>query len=76
MGGLDGWTYAPLCPHGGKTLNNVSVVGASFYQDGLAVMNFFDGHAEGRKMDTNSVDAARIPFRKNTSIWMGFWRGQ
>ena len=77
--GLDGTTYPPLCPHGGKSLITVSGnAGACFYVEGQAVMNFFDGHAEGRKIDTTSMDATRIPFRNNisSSVWNGFWGGK
>jgi len=48
--GVDGSTYPPLCPHNGHSLthaNNKGNGGNYFYADGIAVMNFFDGHAEG-----------------------------
>jgi hypothetical protein len=78
--GVDGSTYPPLCPHNGHSLthaNNNGNGGNYFYADGIAVMNFFDGHAEGRKIDTNSVNANRIPFNVvNTAVWNAFWKGQ
>jgi len=73
-----GKLFPPLCPHNGHVLICVNGdPGAYFYADGIAVMNFFDGHAEGRKIDTNSVNASRIPFLvTSTPVSKAFWEGQ
>jgi hypothetical protein len=50
-----------------------------FYADGLGIVVFFDGHAEGRKPDTTSLIQGRIPMIRppdgQRSIWNRFWSG-
>jgi len=78
-----GW-YPPLFPHNSKTLTAPAwdSNGQYLYSDAnaRAVMVFFDGHAEGRKCDTNSQTGGMVPVlrpanQNQRSVWNGFWSG-
>jgi prepilin-type N-terminal cleavage/methylation domain-containing protein len=83
----DGWNggYYPLCPHGGRQLNNPPTgmgnnVGG-YYTDGVGVIVYFDGHSDIRKPDITSTKEGFIPLTRLSSsgngdtVWARFWAG-
>jgi prepilin-type N-terminal cleavage/methylation domain-containing protein/prepilin-type processing-associated H-X9-DG protein len=77
----DGNVYYPaMFPHNGKRLEYApGIARGPFYQDGRAVVLFFDGHTDPREPDLTGRKLDMYPMRRppggQRSTWNAFWNG-